>query len=404
MQHVRDALMRGLQSFQGTQRFRTQQTTPTSQIMNRITSFTQIVLISIAGSTLVAAPFDNQELRVEIRDLESEASKFYRHGRYEAAAAALEKVLKLIQSESERDRSSELFCRRKLAEVYLSRGDFTNARLQARSLLDLIKAMDADGKGGSDRSMAYCWADVADLYRDSGAYAEAESEYKRALASAEGAGGKDNESVVAALRGWAELYRRQKLYERAEPLYQRALTIREKSKGSDHPDVAFILTDLAELYLAQGAHAKAEPLFQRALTIREDALGEGTMVNPEYPEVADSLNHLAGFYHASGADTKAEPLYMRALALAEKVAGPEHPYVAVILNNLGELYRSQGAFAKAEPFHKRALAIREKALLPEHPDVAISLKNLAAVYRSLKRNREAEELEKRLGIVKSGKP
>ena len=108
------------------------------------------------------------------------------------------------------------------------------------------------------------------------------------------------------------LYHATGAYAQAEPLYQRALAISEKALGPEHPDTATALNNLAGLYHATGAYAKAEPLYQRALAIREKALG------PEHPDTATALNNLALLYHATGAYAQAAPLYEQALAIQEK--------------------------------------------------------------------------------------
>ena len=84
-----------------------------------------------------------------------------------------------------------------------------------------------------------------------------------------------------SLNNLAALYRATGAYAQAEPLYQRALAIREKALGPEHPHTATSLNNLAVLYRATGAYAQAEPLYQRALAIREKALG------PEHPRHGD---------------------------------------------------------------------------------------------------------------------
>ena len=70
------------------------------------------------------------------------------------------------------------------------------------------------------------------------------------------------------LANLAELYRTQGKYAEAEPLYRRSLAIWEKSLGSEHSHVATSLENYAAL-LRQTARAdQAEKLEARAKAIR----------------------------------------------------------------------------------------------------------------------------------------
>ena len=157
----------------------------------------------------------------------------------------------------------------------------------------------------------------------------------------------------------------------AESLFRRALATTEKSFGPEHPDVARGLNNLALLLSATNRLAEAEPLLRRALAITEKSFG------PEHPDVARALNNLAGLLRDTNRLAEAEPLLRRALAIDEKSFDLEHPNVATGLNNLGVLLCNTNRHAEGEPLLRRALAIDEKSFGPEHPDVARDLNNLA---------------------------
>jgi tetratricopeptide (TPR) repeat protein len=173
----------------------------------------------------------------------------------------------------------------------------------------------------------------------------------RALALDEARLPGDDFRLVSPLNTLAELYRSTGRWAEAEPLYRRVLSIWQKLLALEHPDIATIANNFAELYRATGRYGKAEPLYQRALEIREKVLG------PEHPAVAQSANNLGRLYHALGRYGEAEPLFRRALAIVEKALGPEHPSVATAANDLAELYRDTGRWAEAEPLFRRALAL-----------------------------------------------
>jgi len=62
--------------------------------------------------------------------------------------------------------------------------------------------------------------------------------------------------VATTLNNLAELYKNMGAYEKALPLYQRALDICEKVLGPEHPDAATTLNNLSLLYYNMGAYEK----------------------------------------------------------------------------------------------------------------------------------------------------
>jgi len=79
--------------------------------------------------------------------------------------------------------------------------------------------------------------------------------------------------VAYPLNGLAELSREQGKYAEAESLYQRALQIRTQRLGSQHPATAEVLDDFAGFQHVQGRTQEAAIMYQRALTTREHVLG-----------------------------------------------------------------------------------------------------------------------------------
>ena len=252
----------------------------------------------------------------------------------------------------------------------------------------------AEGFGRHDPRLATSLANLAQLYRARGDYADAEQLYKRSLAVDEKAFGPDHEETANSLNELAQTYRAQRKFAFAEPLYERALAIREKAAGPDHPQVALTLESLAQVYHAQGRFADAEPLSRRAVAILEKSLG------PEHPNVATSLNNLAGMHDDEGNFDEAENLYKRSLSIYTEALGPEHPHVAISLENLAELYRTHGKLAAAEPLYKLSLGVLEKALGEEHPDVATTLDNYAALLRMTGRGNDAVNMETRAATIR----
>ncbi|MBD2202795.1 CHAT domain-containing protein [Calothrix sp. FACHB-1219] len=307
----------------------------------------------------------------EAEELNQQAVKLYRQGKYGEAIPLAEKALAIREKILGKEHPLVAQGLNNLAALYQSQGNNAKAEsLYLRSLAIQEKVL-----GTEHPKLANSLNNLAALYREQGNYAKAEPLYLRSLAIYEKVGVKEHPDLANSLNNLAELYREQGNYAKAEPLYLRSLAMYEKLLGKEHPNVAISLNNLALLYQSQGNYAKAEPLYLRSLAMYEKLLGK------EHPNLATSLNNLAELYRLQGSYAKAEPLYLRSLAIFEKVLGKEHAYVALSLNNLALIYRLQGKYAKAEPLYLRSLTILEKVVGKEHPDVALSLNNLAEFYR-----------------------
>ncbi len=231
---------------------------------------------------------------------------------------------------------------------------------------------------------------LASIARAQGHDSEAETLYKRALASSERVLGKEHPDTIAIVNNLAGLYQAQGRYAEAEPLLKRALNAYERVPGPDHPNTVSVVGNLAALYEAEGRYGEAVPLSKRALEARERLLG------PEHPDTLTSVSKLADLYQAEGRHGEAEPLYQRAADARERVLGPEHPDTIASVNRLALLYKEQGRYADAEPLYKRALTANENTLGPDHPLTLDTANNLASLYQAARRYDEAEQLYKRI--------
>lgn len=110
-----------------------------------------------------------------------------------------------------------------------------------------------------------------------GHFAEAEANFKRALAIYRTAGGSEHSNVAATLGSLGSLYTLLGRFGEAESLLQRALTLASKADGTDHPIVAAILNAIGQLYFEQGRYAGAGTFFERALSIRKAKFGNNDL-------------------------------------------------------------------------------------------------------------------------------
>jgi len=127
-------------------------------------------------------------------------------------------------------------------------GKYTEATKIVEKSLEI-----AENTFGPDHSnVALSLNYLDELYRSQGKYTQAEPLYKRSLVITEKALGPDHPDVAAALNNLAEFYRDQGGYSEAELLYKRALPIYVKALGADHQVVSETLNNLTQMYKLMG--------------------------------------------------------------------------------------------------------------------------------------------------------
>ena len=352
--------------------------------LRALRSFLLAVLFAIALNLppATAKPLGDTEFLAVI----SRVVALYKAGKYdEAIPLAREFVAgtKARFGESSIDHATALHY---LANLFRLTNRFAEAEPLYRSALNIQEK----SLGPDHPDVAKTLNDLAVLLQEGFAnYEDSERLKRRALKIYERSLGPNDPQVATALINLARVLEDTNRLAEAEPLVRRALAINEKSFGPDHQDVAFVLDNLANLLEVTNRLDEAEPLFRRALKIDEKSLGA------DHPKVAIRLNNLAQLLQATNRLAEAEPLMRRALVIDEKSLGPGDPRVAVDLNNLALLLQDTNRAAEAEPLYRRALAIDEKSFGPHHPMVAIRLNNLATLLSEANRLAEAEPLMRR---------
>jgi len=231
---------------------------------------------------------------------------------------------------------------------------------------------------------------LANFYRATGRFTEAEPLLRRSLGIQERAPrGPNRPAVAQILTLLGVIYNATGRFAEAEPLLRRGMDILERTRMQRPEAIAFNLAVLAESLVFTGRAAEAEPLMKRAGKIWEN--------HSDYPPeaMAFSLTLLARLYRQTGHYAEAEPLLKRSLEICEKDLGEGHPNVAFGLINLAMLYRQTRRGAEAEPLLRRALAIWETRFGENHPGVCSALSNLGFYYGTTGRHREADAFFRR---------
>jgi tetratricopeptide (TPR) repeat protein len=194
------------------------------------------------------------------------------------------------------------------------------------------------------------------------------------------------ESQRVLLFNVAECFRISGKYKEAEQMYQQALELIGKVLGPEHPSTLNSMNNLALVLDSQGKHEEAEQMHRQTLELEEKVLGQ------EHPSTLSSMNNLALVLDSQGKNKEAERIHRQTLELKEKVLGLEHPSTLDSMNNLALVLHSQGKHEEAERIHRQTLELREKVLGLEHPSTLSSMNNLALVLRSQGKYKEAETM------------
>lgn len=212
---------------------------------------------------------------------------------------------------------------------------------------------------------------------DDGKFAEAVTEYEKALDLSKRVHGPEKPTTLSMMDSLASVLDSAGEVERAEKLFLEVLATRRRTLGRRHLDCTFTLNNLANLYLLRGDYAKADPLLQEALDILDKST-EG----PSQPIYAVCVYNTAAVHYRLGRYAEAEPIARRASELIKKSVGDKHLDYAMSLNARAEIHRAMGELRQSEALFRESLAIYQ--LTPQgeqHPNFLITLHNLSELYR-----------------------
>ena len=232
-----------------------------------------------------------------------------------------------------------------------------------------------------EKLIAEALCDLASLHSQLAKYAQAESEYERALAISEKEG-KETPAVATTLTGLSEVYSRRGELEKAEKSAMRALAIKERIYGSESVAITGELSVLGGICKKREDFNQAYDFLSRGLAISEKAYG------PDHPIVSSALVALAGVLYHQAQNGDALDMLQRALVIAEKAFGPFHTRVGVILNDSANIMRAMGQTDDARRDYLRANAISLRNYGPNHPELAVGLTNLAFLLEESDETRE----------------
>jgi serine/threonine protein kinase len=214
-------------------------------------------------------------------------------------------------------------------------------------------------------------------------FERSERYYGRCLRLSEQLFGADDPALAPVLTGYAGALRRLSRYGDAARVHLRALSLKEMHLGPDHFDLAPTLVGLGVVYRMDERFAEAEAALQRALTIYE------TSVGAEHQHVATVVLLIAELYSVQGRNVDAERLYSRAVTIRQKISASKLEVAAAYDVWAAHYLRIKDLLA-AERAYKTSLSLKEVELGGDHPDMAGALSVLAALYQAQNRSSDAE--------------
>ena len=217
------------------------------------------------------------------------------------------------------------------------------ARLRRRAVINEQKQ---EAEAAKSRQVAQFLQDILQSIIPSVAVGQDSSVLRRVLdetARRLGNDFRDQPELEAQLRTTVgQVYEQLGAYNDAETMFRRALALRRKALGDDDPAVADALDLLARFLSAQNNLPGAEVAVTEALAIRRHRLGN------DHPLVAQSLGTLGAVLSGKGDVAGAEASLREALAIWRRRSDTDHAGLATGVNGLMDALLSAGKQAAAE--------------------------------------------------------
>jgi tetratricopeptide (TPR) repeat protein len=243
--------------------------------------------------------------------------------------------------------------------------------------------------GSDDLRYAVALHYLADSYKETGRFSEAERCFEDAIALFARRKNPNDAHLLRAMNNLAGVHIESGQLGKADRVLKRLGAILDTC-GRDFPEELAIYRNYRACILVRREHhSEAELLLGQALADAEKQLG------PFNSKVGNLLNSRGTLMCRTKRWSEAAADFERAALLVERAYGASHPLVARGLTNLAVACRQLGDTARAEGLLRRALAIFEDKLGPEHPDIAMALLVQAAVLRDSHRGKDAKALQQR---------
>jgi serine/threonine-protein kinase len=226
---------------------------------------------------------------------------------------------------------------------------------------------------------------LAAALADVSQFAEAETQFRRALERISATGAKHSPQAVQLETDLAEMLDRSGRNAEAAPLFQSALERARSQLGPRHPQVAQILIRYGFLLNNQDRYAEGGAALDEAISILEP-LG--------HYDAAAALRYKGISLAMQERLTEAREAYARAERMQRARVGADHPLTWAAAVNLAYVDALLGDVAGSEARLREAIAALERIHGADSNDVRVPRKYLGEVMRMARRYSEAEAIHR----------
>jgi len=277
-------------------------------------------------------------------DWEKRGDRLMDAGRFEDAKKAYKNALVCAEA-SHAGNDVIVLIRNSLVTAYAQRGEFAQAEVESRRVLDLERRL----HGPQSLEYAVVFASMSLLPMHSG-NRDAEID---ALRAAIERGDESGAQIANAKDYLGKLLYNDRRFSEAEAVLEEAQASYARSEKQTYWLGSELLNDLGVIREHQGRFSEAADLDTQAIDLIEAQFGAecSSMITP--------LNNLATMYARMGRLEEAEKVYQRAAELCVRLLGPEHPTYGALLGNEAAVLRKLGRKKESKVLAAQSQRIEE---------------------------------------------
>ena len=215
---------------------------------------------------------------------------------------------------------------------------------------------------------------LAEVLKNRGQYAEAETLLREALDGTRKTSGDNHVDTLYVMNNLAQCLQVQNKWEEAEQLDRAALSGCLRTLGEENPYTLTVRINLATVLVDGREFDEAESLIRRALEIRQRLFGD------EHIDTLHARLQLGILLHERGDFAQATALLAPLLETAQRVMPPEHWYPAVVEGWHGRALLGLQQYADAEQHLVAAYERLRSILGEEHPRTQKMRQRVAELY------------------------
>jgi len=282
-----------------------------------------------------------------------------------------------------------------IGDTYVALGEYANARTEYTRALALRDRAVPTG----DRTTALLVSKLAGTYEFSGEFVTADSLFSEAAARLDRTTDADDPERATLLEARARMQSELGDVATMERLLREVLAVRRRVAPEDEQELSYTLNNLAFSVAEQGRFAEADSIHAEAVATTRRAYGA------EHPLTATAIAAQAHVKEMRGELTASDSLYRTAIGLRRRLLGEAHPDYAFVLFQYAQSLVRRQAWPDALRLGREVLALRGRSLPETHPAVHTSLQAVGMALAGLDSLEAAERyLRESLAVRRAALP